>query len=1056
MSLISQITIDKVSDDVSLVELAGHYGVSCKKGTGGKYLAKCPFHDDKKEGSFFIFPNNTYKCFSCGEGGSKGGSMNIDFVMKIAGKSYAEAITEICSIKGYPIVYDPSNKTYTEEQKTAYAKKKAIQQSAQDLLNTAQHYFSQSMSEVLDFCEQRGFDKNTIAAFQLGFAPKSAADFFAAFGQNLDTKLLHQLSLSTLYNGTPYPFLTNRITIPIHNRKGELVGFAGRALAKDEKPKYVNPRNVSEENPDALYEKSTLLYGYAQAKELLKKHKSDLLYLVEGYPNVWRLHQNGIAAVATGGLALSEKQVALMSELTDRFVICRDRDKAGKLATARDMAILLATGEDVFVCLVPENQDIDDVGKEIADLQPLGLNPYNDLQDYIDNHTYPWLDYAIAETSDDATPESRVKQQMEMYAYIQAIPDNFLQEEYAYEIEKHYIKGFSKTYKSRKKEERNTFENEDEDNRERVRVADNGTGIFVMNFCISNFSAKLVYIIDKRNSRKNAVPKYDWLFEVWQLGCDKRTILSIPSDNFCTAQNLHKYLHPMGFSYRADETQHKLFIEHINKNMVRTKDVMRCGFDKDSGLFFYSNCALKPNIPIGQENPTFTDRTATILYEEKGYRLPLEKEAKEGNETADYLDYFYQENKEISLLQIATLVQEAWEDKAIMTIAFSIATMFFDIITKKTRSFPLYYLWTALPSTGKSTLCQLNTCFFGRNRKFSIASERTSIAALSRVVQNNPNIPVLLDEFSRNKAMQDKINLLQQFYDLKGHTIVDANDFESAYTFQVNTGIFVTSNLIPLEPIYEAFRSRLFHVELKKSNTDEAFAAYKEINTMMEDNLSHISANILIHRERIEREFKSVFDEMYQLLKKPLIEKNAKTLERLFGNGATILTPTIILLRAGLIELPANENDLIQYTIEILEKQVEEENNISPLYEFWLAASEAIQEKKLGSPAHFKKIKTETDSFYKFRFDKFYNIYKNAQKGLGYDNGMLSNSEARSLLKRQSYFLDSLDSERFQMDEEDLAKYKLKQGVPSPKSTMPTSCMLMDYTLFRKQFDFDI
>jgi len=87
---------------------------------------------------------------------------------------------------------------------------------------------------------------------------------------------------------------------------------------------------MSEENPNALYEKSEILYGYAQAKELLKKNKGGLLFLVEGYPNVWRLWENGIAAVATGGIALSNQQVKLMCAMTDSFVICRDRDDAGE------------------------------------------------------------------------------------------------------------------------------------------------------------------------------------------------------------------------------------------------------------------------------------------------------------------------------------------------------------------------------------------------------------------------------------------------------------------------------------------------------------------------------------------------------------------------------------------------------------------------------------------------------------------------------------------------------------------------------------------------------
>jgi len=75
-----------------------------------------------------------------------------------------------------------------------------------------------------------------------------------------------------------------------------------------------------------------------------------------------------------------------------------------------------------------------------------------------------------------------------MYEYVQLIPDNFLQEEYAHEIDNHYLKGFFKTFKSRKKEAKNDFDEQEEGaSKERVWVAQNGTGIFVMNKCISKF-----------------------------------------------------------------------------------------------------------------------------------------------------------------------------------------------------------------------------------------------------------------------------------------------------------------------------------------------------------------------------------------------------------------------------------------------------------------------------------------------------------------------------------------------------------------------------------------
>lgn len=55
---------------------------------GARLLGLCPFHDDRHEGSFVVYPKgNCYKCFSCG---AKGGP--IDFLVKHASMSFVDAV----------------------------------------------------------------------------------------------------------------------------------------------------------------------------------------------------------------------------------------------------------------------------------------------------------------------------------------------------------------------------------------------------------------------------------------------------------------------------------------------------------------------------------------------------------------------------------------------------------------------------------------------------------------------------------------------------------------------------------------------------------------------------------------------------------------------------------------------------------------------------------------------------------------------------------------------------------------------------------------------------
>lgn len=74
-------------------------------------------------------------------------------------------------------------------------------------------------------------------------------------------------------SGDLYGFYRNRITFPIFDHIGTLVGFGARAVNPDDQPKYLN-------SPDSpLYDKSKILYGLDKAKTTLKEH--DKIMVVE-------------------------------------------------------------------------------------------------------------------------------------------------------------------------------------------------------------------------------------------------------------------------------------------------------------------------------------------------------------------------------------------------------------------------------------------------------------------------------------------------------------------------------------------------------------------------------------------------------------------------------------------------------------------------------------------------------------------------------------------------------------------------------------------------------
>src|SRR5690606_27597034 len=132
----------------------------------------------------------------------------------------------------------------------------------------------------------------------------------------------------------------SRITIPIHNRSGEIAGLAGRYILVDpadkdkQFPKYINP-------PDSeVYNKSTLLFGIARAGKFIQER--GFAYLVEGYLDVISMHENGDEnTIGKCGTAFTSQQAAVLRKYTTNVVILGDGDSAGRKATVKDLRTLL-------------------------------------------------------------------------------------------------------------------------------------------------------------------------------------------------------------------------------------------------------------------------------------------------------------------------------------------------------------------------------------------------------------------------------------------------------------------------------------------------------------------------------------------------------------------------------------------------------------------------------------------------------------------------------------------------------------------------------------------
>jgi DNA primase len=176
------------------------------------------------------------------------------------------------------------------------------------------------------YLKSRGLASSTIEEFRIGYAPPRGVSGFARAAQKLglDREILDAAGLLSSRGGERF---SGRITFPISDRRGRIVGFGARALG-DVQPKYLNSPETE------IFNKRDLLYGFPQVTEAIRRERAALI--VEGYTDVLMLYQCGIKnAVATLGTATTPGHLRILSGHADKIYMLFDPDTAGEKALER-------------------------------------------------------------------------------------------------------------------------------------------------------------------------------------------------------------------------------------------------------------------------------------------------------------------------------------------------------------------------------------------------------------------------------------------------------------------------------------------------------------------------------------------------------------------------------------------------------------------------------------------------------------------------------------------------------------------------------------------------
>jgi DNA primase len=324
--------------------LSGHLNL---QRSGSSYKALCPFHEEKTPSFMVQRGDSHYHCFGCGAHGDA-----IAFLMSHVKMSFTEAIESLA--ERFQVTLEK-----VEEPEGKKGPSKAQLKQALELTSNLYHYLLLHSAEgqiALKYLYGRGLDLDFIYRFQVGLAPRGR-DLLMRYlhANDIEEKVQEEAGLIAMtQQGRKRDFFSDRITFPIRDPLGAVIGFSARKFKEETfGGKYINTPET------LLFKKSRVLFGLSYCRSRIAKEAQAII--VEGQIDCLRLIQAGFNYVVAGqGTAFGEDHVKELMHLgANKIYLALDADEAGLAAAAKIGHLFQKKGSEVLVVPLPEGTDPD-------------------------------------------------------------------------------------------------------------------------------------------------------------------------------------------------------------------------------------------------------------------------------------------------------------------------------------------------------------------------------------------------------------------------------------------------------------------------------------------------------------------------------------------------------------------------------------------------------------------------------------------------------------------------------------------------------------------------
>lgn len=929
--------IDMVKSRVDIAQLVVDLSPGTVLKSSGTHRRKCccVFHEERTPSLMLDLSLNRYKCFGCGKGGDV-----ISFVQECQGLGFVDAVRWLLD------TYCPdvdANDLF--EQRSAEQEEKDRRAETMYMYNKyAQDFFRsqyEAESEEAAACRRYAelsdsgtgrWDKEFCRTFGLGYSPMNGNKFLQyAKSKGLNLQILAEMGLLGEDDTRPghyYDFYRGRLMIPQRDRWGRVQTFTARSINPQASVKYLNGRD------SLIYKKSTSIFGIDVAMKAARQIGK--VYLVEGAPDVMRLQSLGIAnVVATLGGVWSKEQLSYFSKFSCTLCFIPDCDtpKDGEQFGRGEQFVFangrLATemGFQVSVREIPKEGN----KKEDADSYITSLQRWETLteKDFI-------LWYADKHYDADSTNDDQLKVICDVCDLLVNIQSDVLQASLLSDLKGKYRKasvwkGALADAARRRQEQKRRQANKKSEELEGYHFYRKGFHYYDVDpqgreRDWTNFIIRPLFLIadDEKPSR---------IFELENESRTKKTIELQQADVTKLDRFKEKIEGKGDFRFFEKQEKYELLKAYIYGKTEEAQRVTQLGWNNTGERGFYAFC--NGIVYEGKWKPV--DEYGMIRLDNENFYLPALSKIHKRNKTAFVNErrFIHAPKREVSAEEYFTLLHELYGNNGIVAICFYLATLFRDIITDSTRSFPMLNIY-GKKGTGKTEFALSLVCLFQRNPEVTNL-ESTTYYAMGDKCAEVSNMIVHFDEY-KNSLSKKHIDFLKGIYDSAGRTKRSA-DGERRESTNIACGVVLTGQEMPTIDI--ALFSRLIFLESQRSErTKEETDRYQQFMKLRNMCPTNITVGMMRYRDNFNAGWMSAWKRALEEIKS---EVDYCTIGERFINNWAMMLATYYCLHPVAEELTFSEQQVHDICIEGLKYQHSLCNSTDEIAIFWSMFSKSRQ-----------------------------------------------------------------------------------------------------------------